>query len=107
SSDRKYSSPMHLGQELGAPRGAARTSERGYAMAALLVGLSVMAVLMSVGLAVWSQVARREREEELICRGQQYARAVGLFQRKFANTFPPTIDILVEQRFLRKKYKDP
>jgi len=90
-----------------APAAAARTSERGYAMAALLVGLSVMAVLMSMALPVWSQFARREREEELIWRGQQYARAVGLFQRKFANTFPPTIDILVEQRFLRKKYKDP
>jgi hypothetical protein len=30
-----------------------------------------------------------------------------LFQRKYANTFPPNLDILVEQRFLRKKYKDP
>ena len=40
-------------------------------------------------------------------RGNQYARAIGLFQRKFANTPPPTIDVLVEQRFLRKKYKDP
>jgi type II secretory pathway pseudopilin PulG len=76
-------------------------------MAALLVGLSVMAVFMSAALPVWSQQMKREREEELIWRGNQYARAVGLFQRKFANAFPPTIDILVEQRFLRKKYKDP
>src|SRR5262245_23165077 len=97
---------MELGQETPA-RIRRRTGERGYAMAALLVGLSVMAVLMSMALPVWSQFARREREEELIWRGNQYARAVGLFQRKFANTFPPTIDILVEQRFLRKKYKDP
>ena len=84
-----------------------RHLERGYAMAALLVGLSIMAVLMSAALPVWSRQMKREREEELIWRGNQYARAVGLFQRKFANTFPPTIDILVEQRFLRKKYKDP
>jgi type II secretory pathway pseudopilin PulG len=80
---------------------------RGYAMAALLVAMSVMAVLMSALLPVWSQMATREKEEELIFRGKQYARAIGLFQRKFANTPPPTIDILVEQRFLRKKYKDP
>lgn len=85
----------------------ARQSDGGYAMAALLVGLSVMAVLMGAALPVWSQQMKREREEELIWRGNQYARAIGLFQRKFANTFPPTIDILVEQRFLRKKYKDP
>jgi type II secretory pathway pseudopilin PulG len=83
------------------------TGNRGYAMAALLVGMSVMAVLMSALLPVWSHLATREKEEELIFRGRQYARAVGLFQRKFANTAPPTIDVLVEQRFLRKKYKDP
>ena len=80
---------------------------RGYAMAALLVAMSVMAVLMSALLPVWSHMATREKEEELIFRGRQYARAIGLFQRKFANTPPPSIDVLVEQRFLRKKYKDP
>ena len=80
---------------------------RGYAMAALLVAMSVMAVMMSALLPVWSHLATREKEEELIFRGRQYARAIGLFQRKFANTAPPTIDLLVEQRFLRKKYKDP
>jgi type II secretory pathway pseudopilin PulG len=98
---------MKLGQ--GDERGCTvrKATERGYAMAALLVGLSIMAVLMSMALPVWSQMARREKEEELIWRGQQYARAIGLFQRRYANTFPPTIDVLVEQRFLRKKYKDP
>jgi type II secretory pathway pseudopilin PulG len=80
---------------------------RGYAMAALLVGMSVMAVLMSALLPVWTHLATREKEEELIFRGNQYSRAIGLFQRKFANTAPPSIDVLVEQRFLRKKYKDP
>jgi type II secretory pathway pseudopilin PulG len=76
-------------------------------MAALLVALSVMSVLMAVALPVWSHATRREREEELIWRGEQYKRAIMLFQRKFANTFPPNIDVLVEQKFLRKKYKDP
>jgi type II secretory pathway pseudopilin PulG len=81
--------------------------QRGYAMAALLVGLSVMSVMMAVALPVWSHATRREREEELIWRGEQYKRAIMLFQRKFANTFPPNIDVLVDQKFLRKKYKDP
>jgi len=76
-------------------------------MAALLVAMSVMAVLMGALLPQWTTLATREKEQELVFRGQQYARAIGLFQRKFANTAPPTIDVLVEQRFLRKKYKDP
>jgi type II secretory pathway pseudopilin PulG len=76
-------------------------------MAVLLVAMSVMAVMLTVLMPVWNQAARREKEAELIFRGQQYARAIGLFQRKYANTPPPSIDVLVQEKFLRKKYKDP
>ena len=76
-------------------------------MAALLVSLSIMAVMLTVAMPVWKQEAQREKEAELMFRGMQYARAIGLFQRKYANAFPPSFDVLVEQRFLRKKYKDP
>src|SRR5262245_60027682 len=83
-------------------------SEQGYAMAALLVALSVMAVLMTAAMPVWKQVARREKEEEVIFRGQQYARAIGLFQRRAGpGVLPPSIDTLTQGKFLRKKYKDP
>ena len=96
------------GQGLPAEGHAPRLAgSRGYAMAALLVAMSVMAVLLGALLPQWTTLATREKEQELIFRGNQYARAIGLFQRKFANTAPPTIDVLVEQRFLRKKYKDP
>ena len=87
--------------------GQAPIGERGYAMAVLLVGLGVMTILMTVAMPVWRQISQREREEELIFRGQQYARAIGLYQRKYANTAPASLDILVEQRFLRAKYTDP
>jgi type II secretory pathway pseudopilin PulG len=76
-------------------------------MAALLVSLSIAAVMMTVVMPVWKQMARREKEEELIFRGLQYARAIRLFGMKYANASPPTLDVLVEQRFVRKKYKDP
>ena len=81
--------------------------DRGYAMAALLVAISVMAVFLSAVMPSWYTMARREREAELVFRGQQYARAVTLFQRKFAGGYPPNLDILLTQKFLRKKYKDP
>ena len=76
-------------------------------MAALLIGLSIMAIMMTVVMPVWKQQVRREKEEELVFRGKQYVHAIGLYQKKVANTFPPNIDLLVEQRFLRKKFKDP
>jgi type II secretory pathway pseudopilin PulG len=77
-------------------------------MAALIVGLSVMAVLLTAAMPVWKQLAQREKEAELIFRGQQYARAIALFQRRNGpGALPPNVTVLVEQRFLRKKYKDP
>ncbi len=76
-------------------------------MAALLVALAVMGIMLSVAMPVWKTTAQREKEAELIFRGEQYAHALMLYQRQVANAAPPTLDFLVEQRFLRKKYKDP
>jgi type II secretory pathway pseudopilin PulG len=76
-------------------------------MAALLVAMSIMAVMMTVAMPVWKQSAQREKEEELIFRGKQYVHAIALFQRKFAGAYPPNVNVLVDQKFLRKKYKDP
>jgi type II secretory pathway pseudopilin PulG len=85
-------------------------AERGYAMAALLIALVIMTILLSVAMPVWRHEARREKEAELVFRGEQYARAIALFRFKNANipnAFPASIDALVQGRFLRKKYKDP
>jgi type II secretory pathway pseudopilin PulG len=76
-------------------------------MAALLVAMSVMAVLLTVVMPVWKQMAQREKEDELVFRGLQYAHAIGMFQKKYANAYPPSLDVLVTEKFLRKKYKDP
>jgi len=86
---------------------ATRAGERGYAMAALLVALSVMAIMMTVAMPVWKQATQREKEAELVFRGEQYTHAIGLYSRKLPGALPPSLDILVEQHFLRKKYKDP
>jgi type II secretory pathway pseudopilin PulG len=76
-------------------------------MAALLVAISIMAVILTVAMPVWKHANQREKETELVFRGMQYVHAIGMFQRKYANAYPPNIDVLVEQRFLRKKFKDP
>ena len=84
-----------------------RGAEAGYAMAALIVGMAVLAVMMTVAMPVWKQMVQREKEVELVFRGEQIAGSIRMFQRKFANAYPPSLDVLVEQKFLRKKYKDP
>jgi type II secretory pathway pseudopilin PulG len=77
-------------------------------MAALLVALAVMSLMLIVLLPAWSTQAKREKEAELVFRGEQYARAIRLWgQRGRANALPPNVDVLVREKYLRKKYKDP
>lgn len=73
-----------------------------------MVGLAIAAVMMTVALPTWRQMVRREQEAELVFRGQQYVRAIGLFQKKAGpGVLPPSPDVLVSQRHLRRRYKDP
>ena len=96
----KHKEAMQLAQET-------RRGERGFAMAALLVAMAVMAVVMSALLPVWRTLTIREKEEELIWRGQQYDRAVQLYRKKTSAPGAPSVDILINGRFLRHKYLDP
>ena len=96
---------MHL--EGQATRRSTAVSEAGFALAALLVAIAILSVMMLVALPTWRHQVQREKEAELIFRGEQYARAINLYQRKLAGAFPPSLDTLVEQKFLRRKYKDP
>ena len=89
------------------PRGHRRGSEPGYAMAGLLVAIGIMSVLMSVAMPAWRTLVKREKEAELLFRGQQYVRAIDLYQRRFPGAYPTDIEMLVEERFLRRLYPDP
>src|SRR3954452_7565351 len=81
--------------------------QHGYAMAALLVALGVMAILATAAMPVWHQMTQREKEAELVFRGNQYVRAIRLFTAKAGpGVLPPNLDVLIQQRYLRKKYKD-
>ena len=64
-------------------------------------------MVLSTTLPVFSTMARREREAELIFRGQQYARAVSLFQRKYGNALPPNLDVLLNEQFPAQAVQGP
>jgi type II secretory pathway pseudopilin PulG len=72
-----------------------------------MIILVIMGIFMGLAVPVWQHVMKREREEELLWRGRQYVRAIELYQKKYPGAFPPKMDILVEQKFLRKAYTDP
>jgi len=52
-----------------------------------------------LGLAIAAELVRAH--------GGEIADAIAHYQRRHGNALPPSIDALVEQRFLRHKYKDP
>ncbi len=80
--------------------------------AMLLAVLFMMAIMVITALAVapaFLQQAKRDREEELIHRGTEYARAVKKYYKKFGR-YPANLEQLENTnqiRFLRRRYKDP
>jgi type II secretory pathway pseudopilin PulG len=83
-------------------------SEAGYAMAALLVSIAIMSIMATMAIPAWRAAAKREKEAELIFRAGQVAHAIEKFRRKVGGgAYPPDLDFLVRQKYLRKKYKDP
>lgn len=107
----KYNSLMDLaGQDASAGSRPFRSrvlDDRGYLMAVLLIGMAITAVWMSALLPAWRQQVTRQREQDLIFRGEQYARAVALYYVRNQCTLPTNVDDLVSRKFLRKKWKDP
>jgi type II secretory pathway pseudopilin PulG len=86
---------------------ATRLNDTGFVMVALLVSMAVTAVWMGAALPAWRRQVQREKEAELIFRGEAIARAVYLYRQKNGQALPPSLDVLVSQRFLRQKYLDP
>ncbi|MET0552807.1 MAG: hypothetical protein ABW221_07210 [Vicinamibacteria bacterium] len=83
-----------------------RPSEAGMSMVALFAAMSVMFIMMGAAVPAWRYVMKDAREEELLFRGGQIADAIQRYQEK-NKTPPPSLEIMVQQRVLRKAYKDP
>ncbi len=84
-----------------------RRGEAGYSLVALLAAIAVMMILLSAAMPSWRYVMRNDAEEELLSRGGQIADAIARYQRRHGNALPPSLEVLVQQRFLRRAFKDP
>ena len=83
--------------------------QRGYVLLAVLLVLVLILLATMAAAPRLAQQIRRDREQELIHRGTQYARAIKRYYKKFGR-YPASIQQLEEtnhQRFLRRRYKDP
>jgi len=101
---------MELARLAGAGRssaGRSRLDDGGFVLVALLVAMAVTAIWLGTMLPAWRQQAVRQREADLVFRGQQYARAIALYFVNDNCTLPVDADMLVSRHYLRKKWKDP
>lgn len=86
-----------------------RKREAGYALLLVVFLAALIMISLAVALPPVIHEGTREKEEELIFRGEQYQRAIGLFYKKFGR-YPNTIDELLrtnDRGFLRREFPDP
>ena len=79
----------------------------GYVLFGVLVGITLLGVGLSAAVTRWSQVVQREREAELLFRGEAIVRGLERFQQDRPGTLPETLDELVEGKYLRRAWVDP
>jgi hypothetical protein len=87
--------------------GGKSSRESGYILFGIVIVLVILGVFLVAAVPLWQKAIQREREQELIFRGYQYMQAIERYQQKFPGAYPPTVEVLVEQKFLRKAYRDP
>jgi type II secretory pathway pseudopilin PulG len=83
--------------------------QRGYVLLAVLLLLALILLVTMTAAPRLAQQIRRDREQELIHRGTQYARAIKHYYKKFGH-YPASLQQLEDTnhlRFLRRRYKDP
>lgn len=97
-----------LRQALSTLRAHSRGGEAGYNMVMLIVALTVLNIMVAAMLPLMSTEIQREKEEELVFRGFQYAEAIRIFKIRFQR-FPNKLEELIEikPRCIRQLWKDP
>src|SRR5271157_3286247 len=86
-----------------------RQRDGGYMLLAILLLMAVMIIAAPVEAPRIVQQIKRDREEEMIHRGTEYARAIKKYYKKFGR-YPANLEQLDNTnqiRFLRQRYKDP
>lgn len=88
----------------------------GFTYVALLVAIVILGISMGAAGKYWSFITQREKEEELLFRGEQYRLAIERYYKALPgrNAYPPSIEELLKdsrtpkaKRHLRQAFKDP
>jgi type II secretory pathway pseudopilin PulG len=88
---------------------ASLAGQRGYLLLSVMLLVTVMLIMLAVEAPRIAQQIQREKEEELVNRGKEYAMAIKRFYHK-NGAYPVSLEQLEDTnhiRFLRKRFKDP
>lgn len=89
---------------------------RGFTYISLLAVIAILGISLGAAGKYWSNVMQRDREEELLFRGDQYRLAIERYYYAIPgrNQYPPSIDDLLAdgrspqgKHHLRRRYPDP
>jgi len=99
------------GDSTGGPSFPAfRLPPSGFTYLALLVMIIIIGITSTAVSKYWANVSLREKEEELLFRGDQYRNAIASYTKVY-RTYPPSMAVLLKdptgKHFLRRKYLDP
>ncbi len=108
-------SPFDIRHSTSSVRNAPPASlgpESGVVFIWILVSFFVIAVLLVAAAQPASIVAKREKEAELVFRGEEYTEAIRLFQQEHGGAYPTKLKQLLQQgpkkhRYIRRLYRNP
>src|ERR1051325_8316440 len=86
------------------------SGEKGYVLLGVMFALTLLLIAMAVEAPRIAQQIKREKEEELVHRGKDYATAVKRFAHKNGGRYPTSLEQLEKTNhipFLRKTNKTP
>jgi type II secretory pathway pseudopilin PulG len=82
-------------------------SERGYTLLAVMIGVIILSIFLTMAAPLWEAERQRDLEEEYFFRARQYVQAIETFQKNHGSAFPQNLEVLHLEKFLRKMYADP
>jgi len=81
-------------------------SNRGYALLIAIIAVVIFAGSLLIARMLWETEIQRDLEDELIYRAKHIVKGMEQFRQK-KNKYPKTLSELLEEKFIRKIYKDP
>jgi hypothetical protein len=86
--------------------------EAGAILIILMVALTVAAIALGASVQAWSKTWRRDNEEELIFRANQYVDAIIAYRKEHGGQFPLSLQDLYKPgprrlRYIRRLYREP